>query len=64
MAEIILAVLCILFGIGFAFVALLVLWGNAMGGVTNASAVNNRPAIVFAILAIAGVGGGISILVF
>lgn len=64
MAEITLAVLCILFGIGFAFATLLVLWANAMGAVTNAQSVNNWPALVLAILAIAGVGGGISILVF
>lgn len=64
MADIILAVLIILAGICCGGVSVIVLWGNAMGGVTNADAVNNWPALVFAILAIAGVGGGISILVF
>lgn len=59
MAETILGALCLLAGAVCAFMALLVLWANAMGGVTNASAVNNRPALWFAFLAIAGVAGGI-----
>lgn len=64
MAEIILAVLCILAGIVFGIGTLLVLWANAMGGVTNAQAVNNSPALIFLLLAVAGIAGGIAILVF
>jgi hypothetical protein len=64
MAEIILAVLCILAGIVFGIGTLLVLWANAMGGVTNAQAVNNWPALIFLLLAVAGIAGGIVILVF
>ena len=64
MAETILAILCILAGVICGGIALLVLWANAMGGVTNASAVNNRPSLVLAILAVAGIGGGIAILIF
>jgi hypothetical protein len=64
MAEIILAVLCILAGIVFGIGTLLVLWANAMGGVTNAQAVNNWPALTFLLLAVAGIAGGIVILVF
>lgn len=64
MAEFILAILCILAGVVCGLGALLVLWANAMGGVTNASAVNNWPSLVLAILAVAGVGGGIAILIF
>jgi hypothetical protein len=59
MAEIILGALCLIAGVVCALLALVVLWGNAMGGVTNASAVNNRPALVLAIIALAGVAGGL-----
>jgi hypothetical protein len=59
MAEIILGALCLIAGVVCALVASLVLWANAMGGVTNAAAVNNRPALWFAILAIAGCAGGL-----
>lgn len=64
MAEIILAILCILAGVACGLGVTIVLWANAMGGVTNSSAVNNWPALVLAILAVAGVGGGIAILIF
>lgn len=64
MAEIILAAVCLIAGAAFALLTALVLWANAMGGVTNAQAVNNWPALLFLILAIASIGGGISILVF
>jgi hypothetical protein len=64
MSEIILAVLCIVAGIIFGLGTVLVLWANAMGAVTNASAVNNWPALIFLLLAIAGIAGGISILLF
>lgn len=64
MAEIILAILCILAGVICGLGALLALWANAMGGVTNASAVNNKPSLVLAVLAIVGVAGGIAILIF
>lgn len=64
MAEIILGVLCILAGLLCALATMLVLWANAMGGVTNASAVDNRPALFFLIFAVISLGGGISILVF
>ena len=64
MSQIILAVLCILAGAIFGIGTLLVLWANAIGGVTNASEVNNWPALVFLILALAGIAGDISILVF
>jgi hypothetical protein len=59
MAEIILAVLCLIAGAAFALLALLVLWANAMGGVTNAAAVNNAPAFWFAAAAIAAIAGGL-----
>lgn len=62
MAEIILGALCLIAGVVCALLALMVLWANAMGGVTNASAVNNRPALVFAILALAGFIGGFTII--
>jgi hypothetical protein len=64
MAEIILAVLCILVGLACGLGALLALWANAMGGVTNASAINNWPSLVLAVFAVACLGGGVSILIF
>lgn len=64
MAEIILAVLCIAAGLFCWGCSLLVLWANAMGGVTNASAVDNAPAFWIALVGLVGVVGGISILVF
>lgn len=63
MAEIILGALCLVAGVVCALIALLVLWANAMGGVTNASAVNNKPAAWLVLLAIAGVAGGLFLII-
>lgn len=64
MAELILAILCIVIGVVFAGFALLGLFANAMGGVTNPSAVDLKPAAVCALIAVAGIAGGVTILVF
>lgn len=59
MAEIILGALCLITGVVCAFIALVVLAANAIGGATNASAVNTRPAFWLGLLAVAGIGGGV-----
>lgn len=64
MAEVILAVLCILVGLLCAGLAVLTLWANAIGGATNREAVNVTPVIVFAIVALAAIGGGVAMLVW
>jgi hypothetical protein len=64
MAEIVLAVLCIVAGLGCALLTLIVAWGSAIGAVTNAAAARNWPILVLALLSIAFLAGGISILVF
>lgn len=63
MAEIIVAVLCIIAGLGCALLTLVVMWGSAFGAATNASAVNNWPIVVLALLLIAAIGVGIAIIV-
>lgn len=64
MAEIILAVICIIVGIGALAVYLLVLWANAMGGVPNASDVKNTPAHIALVVALLAFAGAASILLF
>lgn len=64
MAEIILAVLCIVVGAVFALLTLLGLWAGGLEQAATGST-NGRAAVIwFAIIALAGIGGGISILVF
>lgn len=64
MAEIILAVICIVVGIVALAAAALVLGANAIGGVTNASAVNITPALLALIVALLAFAGAASILFF
>lgn len=64
MAEITLAVLCIVAGLLCAALALLSAGANHIGGATNPSMIDHKPTVIFAVLALAGIGGGISILVF
>lgn len=62
MAEIILAIICIVVGLVGLAATVLVLWANAIGGVTNADAVNLWPALVAFIVAIAAFAGALTIL--
>lgn len=64
MAEFILAILCILAGVIAGGLAILGFFANAMGAATNRDAVDLKPVVICAVLAIAGIGGGIAILVF
>lgn len=60
MAEIILAVLCIIFGISALGYAALSIFSAGMGNPEDQTA----PVLISLAVAIAGIGGGISILVF
>lgn len=62
MAEIILAILCIIVGLACGIGAVIVLWANAIGGVTAAYAVDNWPALFLAIGFLAGIGSGLWLL--
>lgn len=64
MAEVILAILCILIGLIAAGLALLTAWANAIGGVTNRAAVNLQPVVICTIIALAAIGGGVAMLVW
>ena len=50
MAELILAILCICLGVIAAGLALLSLYANAIGGVTNRAAVNLQPVVICTII--------------
>ena len=63
MAEIILAVLCLLGGGVCAFFTLLVLWAGALEQAATGSS-DTSGALWLAALAVVGIAGGISILVF
>lgn len=63
MAEIILAALCILVGIGCGLLALLALWAGALEQAATGST-SSGPALWLAIAAVVCVGGGASILIF
>lgn len=63
MAEIILAVLCILVGVVCGAGALLFAWASALEQAATGSS-SLTGAAWLAILAVIGIGGGISILVF
>jgi len=63
MAEIILAIVCIVIGVLCILLAVLTLFANAFGGATNRAAVNLWPVLVLAGMAVVGVGGGVAILV-
>lgn len=62
MAEIILAVLCIVVGLACAALALLSAWAGALQRAATGSS-DGLSALWFATIAIAGIGGGILILV-
>lgn len=64
MAEIILAWLCIIVGAGCAAVAMFAAWATALERAATGSSDNDRTAVWFALVAFAGIGGGILILVF
>lgn len=63
MADIILAVLCLIVGGAFALLTILAFWAGALEQAATGSS-DGHGAIWFAIIALAGIGGGISILVF
>lgn len=62
MAEIILAILCIVVGVVCAALAVLTAWAGALKQAATGSS-EGTSGLLFAILAIAGIGGGILILV-
>lgn len=62
MAEVILAVLCIVVGVASLVMTLLALWAGALKQAATGSS-DGISAHWFAIIAIAGIGGGILILV-
>lgn len=64
MSEIILAVLCIVIGVGSALLMLLALWASALEQAATGSTDGGTVIAWFALIAIAGIGGGVSILVF
>jgi hypothetical protein len=61
-AEIVLGLICLALGLICAGLALLALFANAMGGVTNRSAVNLWPVVALAIMAVLGFGAGVGLL--
>lgn len=63
MAEIFLAVLCLIVGGVCLLLTLLVLWASAMERAATGSS-SGRAAIWLLVIAFAGIGGGIAILVF
>ena len=63
MAQTILAVLAILAGAGCLTLTFIFFLGNAMGGATNPSMVDHKPTVICAVLAVAGIAGGIFMLV-
>lgn len=62
MAEIILAALAILAGVICAAFALLSAGANAHVAATNPSMVNHKTTVIFAVLALAGIAGGVFML--
>lgn len=62
MAEIILAVLCIVIGVACAALALLSAWAGALKQAATGSS-DGISGVWFALVAVAGIGGGILILV-
>ena len=63
MAEIILAMLCLIVGAVFALLTILAFWAGALEHAATGSS-DGHGAIWFAIIAVAGIGAGISIFVF
>ncbi len=63
MAEFILACLAIAAGLICAALSLLSAGANHMGGATNPSMVDHKPTVIFAVIALAAIGGGIFMLV-
>lgn len=63
MAEAILAVLCILLGVTAALLAVLSLWAGVSERAATGSGGTGLWPLVFAVIAVAGIGGGIAILI-
>ena len=63
MAEFILGCLAIAAGLICAALSLLSAGANHMGGATNPSMVDHKPTVLFALVAVVAIGGGIFMLI-